>query len=119
MIAFKGLDKQQKQKSTYGLFDLGSGTLDGVTIQKTLNKGEEILLYMFDIHNNRYLVLTFVEEVENTFRTSYPRLVYEKGRVPGQFSSKYDNIDDTSIIESENNEEDIVAGFDSEEPEDE
>lgn len=110
MIAFKGLDGEGKVKSVYGLFDMGSGTLDGVTIEKTLSKDEKTLLYIFDIKKNKYLTLTKEGIAEFAAHNSYPRLVAEKGRVPEQFASKYDNFDlinEASSIDATDNPSDV------------
>ncbi len=106
MIAFKGLDESGNVKSVYGLFDMGSGTLDGVTIEKTLSKKENTLLYVFDIKKNKFLTLTKEGTAEFAVHNSYPRLVAERGRVPEQFAAKYDNFDlineSTSVDISDN-----------------
>lgn len=101
MICFKGLGDDGKVKSIYGLFDMGSGTLDGVSIEKTIARGENAILYVFDIKRNHYIVLTLVEEVERKPHASYPRLVAERGRAPEQFAASYANMDALEPAESE------------------
>lgn len=93
MVAFRGLDDQERVISEYGLFDMGDGTMDTVTIEKAVKKGEINLLYVFDLRKDRVIKLTFLEEVEPSFRASYPRLVAEKGRNPEQFAKGYDDFD--------------------------
>lgn len=110
MIAFKGVDNEGKVRSIYGLFDMGSGTLDGVTIEKTLSKNEATLLYVFDIKRNKYLTLAKEGTADFAAHNSYPRLVAEKGRVPEQFASKYDNFDlinETSAMDATDNPSDV------------
>lgn len=99
MIAFKGFDEKGKMKGMYGLFDLGSGTIDGVTLSKTLSKGETTIQYVFDLSKNKFLTLTYEGEVEQIPHIHYPRLTAEKGRAPGQFSSKLDNLDTLTDFE--------------------
>lgn len=93
MVVFRGLDDKEKVLSEYGLFDMGDGTMDTVTLTKTVSKGEVNLLYVFDLRKDRVIKLTFAEEVEPSFRASYPRLVAEKGRNPEQFAKGYDDFD--------------------------
>ncbi len=93
MIAFRGYGKDGKLKAMWGMFDFGSGTIDGVSIAKTIASGAETLHYVFDINSNKYMVLSLIGEVEQIPHVSYPRLVAEKGRIPGQFDSKFDTID--------------------------
>ena len=93
MIAFRGYGKDGKLNAMWGMFDCGSGTIDGVSIAKTIASGAETLHYVFDINSNKYMVLSLIGEVEQIPHVSYPRLVAEKGRIPGQFDSKFDTID--------------------------
>ncbi len=96
MAAFRGLDEGGRVMSEYGLFDMGDGSMDMVTIGKTVGKGEESLLYVFDIRKDRVIKLTLMGEVEESRRASYPRLVAEKGRNPEQFANGYDDLDQYS-----------------------
>lgn len=96
MVAFRGLDEVENLRSEYGLFDMGDGSMDMVTIEKTIKKGEVSLLYVFDLRKDRVIKLTLMGEVEESRRASYPRLVAEKGRNPEQFASKYDDLDQYS-----------------------
>lgn len=93
MIAFRGYGSDGKLKAMWGMFDLGSGTIDGVSLGKTIKSGASILHYVFDINANKYMILSFVGEVEELFHVTYPRLVAEKGRIPGQFDNKFDVLD--------------------------
>lgn len=93
MIAFRGKDAAGKVKSEYGLFDMGDGSIDMVTIEKTIAKGEEILEYVFDLRKDRVITLSLIGEVAAHPRASYPRLVAEKGRNPEQFANKYEDLD--------------------------
>ena len=96
MVAFRGYDEGDKFKSEYGLFDMGDGSMDMVSIEKTIKKGEVNLLYVFDLRKDRVIKLTLVGEVEEARRASYPRLVAEKGRNPEQFANGYDDMDQYS-----------------------
>lgn len=96
MVEFRGVDATGKVCSEYGLFDLGDGSMDMVTIEKTIKKGEVELLYVFDLRNDRVIKLTLIGEAEESRRASYPRLVAEKGRNPEQFAKGYDDMDQYS-----------------------
>ena len=93
MVAFRGLDATDKVRSEYGLFDFGDGSMDMVTIEKTIAKGEESLLYVFDLRKDRVIKLSLAGEGEESRRASYPRCVAEKGRNPEQFANGYDDMD--------------------------
>jgi hypothetical protein len=96
MVEFRGLDKNEILKSEYALFDLGDGSMDSITIEKTIIKEETTLLYVFDVHKDRIIKLTLIGEVEKAPRASYPRLTAEKGRNPEQFANKYEDLDQFS-----------------------
>ena len=93
MVAFRGLNAADKVMGEYGLFDMGDGSMDMITIEKTIKRGETSLLYVFDLRKDRVIKLTLVGEVEESRRVSYPRLVAEKGRTPEQFANGYDDMD--------------------------
>ena len=115
MVAFRGLGANGKTASEYGLFDMGDGSMDMVTVGQTIKKGEESLLYVFDIRKDRVIKLTLIGEVAESPRASYPRLVAEKGRNPEQFANGYDDLDQYSepIVDRE----DEVSLMDAELPE--
>ena len=112
MVAFRGLNNEGLVKDEYGLFDMGCGTMDSVSIESTLKRGETTLEYVYDLHKNHLIVLTFIGDTEMMPRSSYPRLVAEKGRNPEQFADKYEDLnqimepvdeggDDSSFMEEE------------------
>jgi hypothetical protein len=93
MVMFRGLDKTNKVKGEYGLFDLGDGSMDRVTLGKTLSKGEIKLQYVYDLYSDRFLILEYLSEEEELARRSYPRLTAERGKNPDQFSDNYDDFE--------------------------
>ncbi len=93
IVMFKGLDKQNKIKGEYGLFDLGDGTMDSLSLEKVISIGQSKLLYVYDIFKNRAITLEFLSREEELARRSYPRLVAEKGKNPDQFSDNYDDFE--------------------------
>mgnify|MGYP003457171176 CR=1 FL=1 len=92
MVLFKGVDEDGVVLRKYGLFDLGDGSMDRVSLEKTLSRGEVALHYVYNLQQNLYIVLTFVSESEFLIKESYPRLLVEKGRNPDQFSAEYDDF---------------------------
>lgn len=94
MVMFEGYDKDGVLCSEYGLFDMGDGSMDSVTLQKTFEKGETTLRYLFNLNSGRYIILSYIGEEVFNIRESYPRLMAEKGRNPNQFSDKYEDFED-------------------------
>ena len=93
MVMFRALDKNGKVKKEFGLFDLGDGTMDSVTLLKLSNEGFEIIEYVYDMFKGQALKLERISEEEELARRSYPRLVAEKGKNPDQFSDNYDDFE--------------------------
>ena len=93
MVVFRGLNSIDKIKSEYGLFDMGDGAMDEVTVQDLIDKEEVAILYVFDLHKDRCIKLSLEGETVEMMRASYPRLVAEKGRNPEQFAKGYDDFD--------------------------
>ena len=93
MVMFRALDKNGKVKKEFGLFDLGDGTMDSVTLLKLSYEGFEIIEYVYDMFKGQALKLEKISEEEGLSRRSYPRLVAEKGKNPDQFSDKYDDFE--------------------------
>lgn len=107
MFAFKSFSKDSMSQSTYGLVNYGSGTVDGVTIDDVLRKGERIILYIYDIKRSKFIQLAYVEQIEQIGRLNYPRLVEESGGLPNQFSSNkhIDQLNKSSDPEDDINDE--------------
>ncbi|MDO9680278.1 MAG: hypothetical protein Q8S23_03505 [Bacteroidales bacterium] len=93
MVMFRALDKNGKVKKEFGLFDLGDGTMDSVTLLKLSNEGFERIEYVYDMFKGQALTLEKISEEEELARRSYPRLVAEKGKNPDQFSDNYDDFE--------------------------
>lgn len=93
MAIFRGVDEEGVVLSNYGLFDLGDGSMDSVTVEESLQRGEASLQYVYNLSLNLYILLTYVSESDFVVKESYPRLLQEKGRNPDQFSSEYDDYE--------------------------
>jgi hypothetical protein len=93
IVMFRGLDKHNKVKGEYGLFNLGDGAMDSISLEKVINAGQLKLLYVYDIYKDRFITLEFMSKEEELARRPYPRLVAEKGKNPDQFSDNYDDYE--------------------------
>ena len=59
MVVFEALDKDGVLCSEYGLFDMGDGSMDTVSLGNTLERDEIVLNYVFDLAQGRYLQLHY------------------------------------------------------------
>ena len=94
---FKGVDQDGVVVSEYGLFDMGDGSMDTISFETLIRRGERRLLWFFDLFGKRYLQFDFEDESEYVSRYSYPRLISERGINPNQFSKEYEDFEDISI----------------------
>lgn len=93
MVMFRALDKNGKVKKEFGLFDLGDGAMDSVSLLQLSSGGFTVIEYVYDMFKNRAITLEILSEEEELARRSYPRLVAEKGKNPDQFSDNYDDFE--------------------------
>ena len=89
LIQFKALDAAGGLKARYGLFDLGSGAVDEVTLEQTLEKGVASFVYFYDVTNRKSVLIACEGEVEARKGVDYPALVETKGPNPIEFENGY------------------------------
>ncbi len=107
IVLFRALNKAGKVKREYGLFNLGDGSMDSITLDKVYKEALPVLEYVYDMFKERSLHLEFLATEEELARRAYPRLVAERGKNPDQFSDNYDDFEhmiepaDTDLIISD------------------
>lgn len=88
LILFKALDAAGNVVARYGQFDLGSGTVDTVTVAQTVKLGVVSFVYFYDVTNRKSVNITFEGEVEGVAGTS-PYILETKGPNPIDFENGY------------------------------
>lgn len=94
LILFKGLNADGGVVARYGLFDLGSGTVDAITLADTLKKGIASFVYFYDALNKKSVIVTFEGEVPDAVPVKIPTLVESKGPNPIEFENGYIAFED-------------------------
>ena len=92
LILFKGLDADGNVVARYGLFDLGDGAADQVTMAQTLQKGIVSFVYFYDVTNRKSVNVIFEEETPE--KAGAPALVDSKGPDPIDFENGYVAFED-------------------------
>ena len=92
LIMFKALDGAGGVVARYGLFDLGSGTVDKVSVEKTVKAGTESFVYFYDVPNRKSVIITFEGAEEG--RGTPPTIVDVKGPNPIDFENGYVAFED-------------------------
>ncbi|MCF0167271.1 MAG: hypothetical protein HUJ93_01315 [Bacteroidales bacterium] len=93
MVLFVGYNGKGDKGGRYGMFDLGDGSMDKVTFEALVRKGEVSLRYCYDLRSDSAIVLNFEGEAEDSPRRSYPRVTGSKGQNPDQFGGVYEDIE--------------------------
>ena len=88
LIMFKGLDAGGNVVARYGLFDLGAGAVDKVTMEDTVKAGITSFVYFYDVADKKSVDITFEGEAEGS-RISGVSLVDIKGPNPIEFENGY------------------------------
>ncbi|MGN0202635.1 MAG: hypothetical protein ACI399_07025 [Candidatus Cryptobacteroides sp.] len=88
LIMFKGLDSSGGVVGRYGLFDLGSGTVDNVSVGATVGAGIVSFQYFYDVPNRKSVIVT-LDSVEEELPGGSPVLVDVKGPNPVEFENGY------------------------------
>lgn len=94
LVLFKAFDMNGDVSARYGIFDLGSGTIDGVTAGECHKKGEDKFIYFYDTTNVKSVIVTFDGEGELRRNVLYPLLVESKGPNPVEFENGYVAFED-------------------------
>lgn len=93
MVLFNSVSPKGDVKRTFGLFDMGDGSMDSVTIENIINHNEVGFNYIYNISMNLFIFFALEGEVEPMRRMVYPAIVAEKGSAPNQFSAQYDDYE--------------------------
>ena len=126
LIMFKALDIDDNVLGRYGLFDLGSGTVDQLSLEKAVAAGTDRFIYFYDVTNRKSVIITVEGEAEG-IRVSpdSPLLAESKGPNPIEFENGYVAFEDLPerqrILpgeESEDLDDEDLDDFDDEQPED-
>lgn len=92
-ILFKAFDAEGNVVGRYALIDLGSGSVDNVTIADTVKAGAVSFQYFYDIKGKKSVIVT-LEEEDRASNVQTPRCIETKGPVPAEFENGYVAFED-------------------------
>ena len=119
LVLFKAFDAVGEVSARYGIFDLGSGTIDEVTISQCRKKGEDKFIYFYDTTNVKSVIVTFDGEAEpRKGNVIYPLLVETKGPNPIDFENGYVAFEDLPDDKKKDPDDDDFDDFDDDVQED-
>ncbi len=95
LIMFKGLDVTGGVVGRWGLFDLGSGTVDQVSLEKAVKAGVDTFVYFYDVTNKKSVNIVVEGEVPDAkVSPDFPFLADSKGPNPIEFENGYVAFED-------------------------
>ena len=96
LVLFKAFDAEGDVSARYGIFDLGSGTIDDMTMAQCHKKGEDKFIYFYDTTNVKSVIVTLEDVINAEPRKGviYPLLVETKGPNPIEFENGYVAFED-------------------------
>jgi hypothetical protein len=92
LILFKGLDSSGNVVARFGLFDLGAGAADQISISQTVGNGITSFVYFYDVTNKKSVNITL--EGESQDPAPSPVLIDSKGPDPIEFENGYVAFED-------------------------
>lgn len=87
-----------------GMFDMGDGSMDRITLGDCIAKEEPCLRYVYNPSMKLSIVMENMGEADFNPRFSYPLTVLERGKNPDQFSASYDDYMEEGIPSYESEE---------------
>lgn len=95
IVLFKALDSDGKAIARYSVVDMGSGTIDDVTLAQCHANGQDSFVYFYDTTNRKSVLLDFIDEVGKAEPGKvYPILTESKGPNPIEFENGYVAFED-------------------------
>ena len=91
-ILFKAFDAAGNVVARYALTDLGFGTVDAVSVGKTVADGIVKFVYFYDIAARKSVTITL--EAEEPGTVAGPTLTESKGPIPLEFENGYVAFED-------------------------
>lgn len=94
IILFKAVDADGKALARYSFADMGSGTVDEVTLAVCHGQGQDHFVYFYDTTNRKSVLLDYMGSEDGILRGACPALVFSKGPNPVEFENGYVAFED-------------------------
>ena len=91
-ILFKAFDAKGNVVARYALIDLGSGTVDTITIAQVIKNGVTSFEYFYDTASKKSVIVTFEGTEDGSVQL--PVIFESKGPVPMEFENGYVAFED-------------------------
>jgi len=94
LIMFKAMDCLGDVVARYGLFDLGFGAVDEITLESAYASGAREFVYFYDVTNRKSVNIVIENVDEEASQSSSPHIIETKGPNPIEFENGYVAFED-------------------------
>ena len=97
LILFKALDAKELVVARWGLFDIGDGAVENISLKAALDKGVTHFVYFYDVSNRKSVLIDIYEDDSPAPKADKLVLAETKGPVPQEFENGYVALEDLPV----------------------
>ena len=97
LILFKALGAAENVVARWGLFDIGDGAVEDISLRAALDKGVTHFVYFYDVSNRKSVLIDICEDDSPAPRSGKVLLLETKGPVPQEFENGYVALEDLPV----------------------
>lgn len=97
LILFKALGAAENVVARWGLFDIGDGAVEDISLRAALDKGVTHFVYFYDVSNKKSVLVDICEDDSPAPRAGKVLLLETKGPVPQEFENGYVALEDLPV----------------------
>ena len=97
LILFKALDANEHVVARWGLFDIGDGAVEDISLSAALEKGVTHFVYFYDVANRKSVLVDIYEDDSPAPKADKLILAETKGPVPQEFENGFVALEDLPV----------------------
>ncbi|MBO7544366.1 MAG: hypothetical protein J6T02_02150 [Bacteroidales bacterium] len=97
LILFKALDAKDLVVARWGLFDIGDGAVEEISLRAALDKGVTHFVYFYDVANRKSVQVDIYEDDSPAPKADKLFLLETKGPVPQEFENGFVALEDLPV----------------------
>lgn len=97
LILFKALGADEAVVARWGLFDIGDGAVEQISLSAALEKGVTHFVYFYDVSNRKSVLIDIYEDDSPAPKADKLVLSETKGPVPQEFENGYVALEDLPV----------------------
>ena len=97
LILFKALGANEAVVARWGLFDIGDGAVEEISLSAALEKGVTHFVYFYDVSNRKSVQIDIYEDDSPSPKADKLLLTETKGPVPQEFENGFVALEDLPV----------------------